>query len=459
MKHICKIALLLIVSVYTISIQAQERDWEKMLTQTVEIANPVYMPVVGVGMGYLNFFGDLKNNGSNPLMGSLAIKANVHAFIDQGKHYKFNLYVMLTMPGATPLTVNQRNYSVPAQNFNFASDMYMIGLNGHYDFDHFIKKTAPIRPYISVGGELLSFSSKSDKFGYYYDSKGIKHDKVAYNYWTDGTIRNVPQSDERQSYLMERDNVFETDLRSDSSNTETYSQNIFAIPLEFGVDFTVSNRTNVRLGYAYHYTFSKYIDNIKNASGSDAIGYTYISLHFDLFSDPKVKQQQLLLAMIDEEGFDNMYDDEDGDGVRDVIDLCPRTPNDVPVDTAGCPFDGDQDRVPDYMDKDKNTLPGAIVGRDGIEIPDAQVWDVLNQEALPRDQVEMYISIMNSLAAGSGRKNGSVEIPEKFLSLDADKDGYISFDEVLKTIDAFFDFDTDLSTQDIYELNDFFFAQ
>ena len=31
--------------------------------------------------------------------------------------------------------------------------------------------------------------------------------------------------------------------------------------------------------------------------------------------------------------------------------------------------------------------------------------------------------------------------------------------EVLKTIDAFFDFDSDLTTQDIYELNDFFFSQ
>ena len=454
-----KYIILLIFSTLSFTISAQERDWEKMLTQTVEIANPVYMPVLGVGVGYLNFFGDVKNNGSNPFMGNLAFKVNVHAFIDPAKHYKVNLYAMLTIPGATPLTVNQYDYKVPQNNKNFSSDLYMIGINGHYDFDHFIKKTAFVRPFVSIGGELLSFNSKTDKLGKYFDGK-VWHTDVAYNYWNDGTVRNVSQGgSETQSYLMERDGTYETDLSSDTSYTsEKYSQNVFAIPVEFGLDFTISNRTNIRLGYAYHYALSKYIDGI-GGSSFDKIGYTYVSLHFDLFSDPKVKQQQLLLAMIDEEGFDNMYDDEDGDMVRDVLDNCPHTPKGIPVDTLGCPYDEDRDGVADYLDKEKNTSPGAIVDRDGVEIPDSQVWDVLNLEALPREQVELYLSTLSNLGAGSGRRMGKVEIPDKFKSLDLDKDGYISFDEVLKAIDAFFDFDTDLTTQDIYELNDFFFAQ
>ena len=431
-------------------------DWESKLNTIITVENRVYMPIVGVGVGYLNFFGDVKNNISNPLMGSLAFKANVHAYIDDARYYKFNIYVMATIPGVTPLTVNQRDYSNPSKNYNFSSDMYMVGLNAHYDFEHFIKKTKPIHPYISLGGEFLSFNSKTDLYGFYYDKLGVKHDQVKYNYWKDGTIRSVPQLDERPNYIVERDGVYETNLSSDSA---AYSKNVFAIPIEFGLDFKVAERLNIRFGYVYHYTFSEFIDNIKNKNGFDAVGYTYVSLHFDLFSDPEAIRQRQAIAFLDEEGYDNLWDDEDNDGVRDPADMCPHTPSKVPVDTVGCPFDGDKDGVPDYNDKDKKSLPGAIVGRDGIEIPDAQVWDVLNQEALPRDQVEMYILAMNNLAAGSGRKNGRVEIPEKFKLLDADKDGYISFDEVLKTIDAFFDFDTDLSTQDIYELNDFFFEQ
>jgi hypothetical protein len=51
------------------------------------------------------------------------------------------------------------------------------------------------------------------------------------------------------------------------------------------------------------------------------------------------------------------------------------------------------------------------------------------------------------------------QIPQKFTKVDSDKDGYISFDEILDEIDDFFDFKTDLTSDDIYELNDFFFAQ
>jgi hypothetical protein len=160
------------------------------------------------------------------------------------------------------------------------------------------------------------------------------------------------------------------------------------------------------------------------------------------------------------ENFDlDLAGDEDGDIVEDINDRCLHTPSGVAVDSVGCPFDTDLDGVPDIEDKQKDTPKGAIVDRDGIEIPDDLVWTNLNQEALPRDQVEMYLQIMNNLGNGTGRRLGSVVIPDKFKSVDADGDGYVSFDEVLKTIDSFFDFDNDLTTQDIYELNDFFFSQ
>jgi len=58
-------------------LKAQELDWEKMLIEDVENVNPVYMPVVGIGVGYLNYFGDLRNNATSPLMGNLAVRANI----------------------------------------------------------------------------------------------------------------------------------------------------------------------------------------------------------------------------------------------------------------------------------------------------------------------------------------------------------------------------------------------
>jgi len=465
MKRLFNISVLLFALLFLIlfSNYSQERDWEKYLIEDVENINPVYKPVVGIAMGYLNFYGNVKNNISNPLNGSMALKINMHAFVDQAKHYKFNVYVMTTYITQTPLTVNQRSFTIPSKNFNFQTDFLIFGANIHYDFDHFIKKNSFVRPFISIGVEDVSFNSKANLFGKYFDGAAW-HDNVRYYYWTDGTVRNRPQSDERQSYFMGRDNSYETDMRSDTSlnNLGSYSQNTFAIPVEVGLDFNITNRTSIRLGYAYNFTFSKYIDYNKNITlnpGFDKFGYTYVSLHFDLFSDPKMLRLNRLLAMVEDNDIDVMFGDDDNDGVPDAIDKCPNTPKGVLVDSVGCPFDKDGDGVPDYLDKDNNSAPGAIVDQDGVEIPDANVWEVLSQEALPRPQVEMYLSLMNNLASGSGRKFGKAEIPPKFKALDLDGDGYISFDEVIKAIDAFFDFDSDLSTDDIYELNDFFFSQ
>jgi len=54
---------------------------------------------------------------------------------------------------------------------------------------------------------------------------------------------------------------------------------------------------------------------------------------------------------------------------------------------------------------------------------------------------------------------GDIEIPEKFKSVDNDNDGEISYEELLDTIDAYFNNESDFTANDIYELNDFFFAQ
>ncbi len=465
MKRLFNIQFLLFILLFSPAYKlfGQERDWEKYLIEDVENINPVYKPVIGVGMGFLSFYGNVNNNISNPLFGNMALKVNMHAYVDQPKHYKFNLYVMSTLFGQSPMTVRQRSYTTPDKNFSFQSDFLIFGANIHYDFDHFIKKTSFMRPFISIGLENVAFSSKADLIGKYYNPADGKWHASPYYYWTDGTVRNQPQANERQSYFVVTDNVYETDMRSDTTINDRghYSQNTFAIPLEAGLDFTISNRTSIRIGYSYHFTFSKYIDYNKNITknpGYDKLGYSYFSLHFDLFSDPKMLRLNKLLAMVEDFDYD-LLGDEDGDMVLDINDKCLHTPKGLAVDSVGCPLDSDGDGVPDYLDKQPNTPRGAIVDQDGVEIPDSVVWANLNLEALSRPQVEAYLATMQNLTGGSSRRLGKVEIPAKFKSLDLDGDGYISFDEVLKAIDAFFDFDSDLTTQDIYELNDFFFSQ
>jgi hypothetical protein len=150
-------------------------------------------------------------------------------------------------------------------------------------------------------------------------------------------------------------------------------------------------------------------------------------------------------------------DDEDNDLVPDRKDMCPHTPLGVAVDTLGCPLDADGDGVPDYLDKQPNTPKGAVVDDDGVQINPDDWGQFFNNPAINRSEVDAYIANSYGFSRYSGTSH--LEIPKKFKSIDKNGDGYISYDELLKGINDFFDFKSDLTTQDIYELNEFFFSQ
>ena len=57
--------------------------------------------------------------------------------------------------------------------------------------------------------------------------------------------------------------------------------------------------------------------------------------------------------------------DFDKDGVADNNDKCPNTPDGVSVDSTGCPMDFDKDGVPDNKDKCPNTKEGLAVDSTG----------------------------------------------------------------------------------------------
>jgi OOP family OmpA-OmpF porin len=60
--------------------------------------------------------------------------------------------------------------------------------------------------------------------------------------------------------------------------------------------------------------------------------------------------------------------DSDGDGVADDRDRCPDTPKAIQVGTDGCPPDGDSDGVPDYLDECPGTAADVKVDAKGCEV-------------------------------------------------------------------------------------------
>jgi len=129
----------------------------------------------------------------------------------------------------------------------------------------------------------------------------------------------------------------------------------------------------------------------------------------------------------------------------------------VTADSSGCPLDSDNDGIYDYLDKEQFSRTGAFVDDEGVEITEEDLIALLNKSmAVGRNEIDLYIRTPDSYA---GRRGSGLPIPDKFKQVDSDKDNYISFDEMLKEIDRYFDFESQLSATDIYELNSFFFSQ
>jgi hypothetical protein len=456
-----------LIPILTFGQRTEEEILDSLATKKKLFENPVYKPVIGLGYGVMNFYGEVHDNLRSPLMGTPAYKLNVATFLDKKHMFKTNFFMIIGT-----LTGNEHYVtSDTTRNWNFQSDIFTMGLNIHYDFGHFIKfnKTNWIRPFISIGFENIQFNSKTDL--YYNVRKNNSSEMITYpyHYWSDGTIRDVVQNQLGIGNIVGRDYVYETDLRDRNRNgLGSYPQNTFGIPLEVGIDFKISERVNLRLGSSWHYTFTDNIDDVsprgtvrKGDKWNDIFSFNYFSLHMDLFSDPtEIKVKDYAADVTDLMGDVFMAEDEDGDGVFDWYDKCPGTPfgMGVVVDADGCPVDTDKDGVSDYLDKEPNTPPGAIVDDNGVQIKPEDYAAKLSIEGINRKDVEAFLTMHKAQSRMKGRS--SVPIPPKFKSVDTDGDNYISFDELVKTINDFFDSPTTtFSTKDIYELQDFFFEQ
>ncbi len=451
---ILSLFIVLIIPV-TIHGQIEEEDeFDRMLREEVEVADPVYKPVLAFGVGSFRFMGDVNDFYSN-FLGSLpGYKFNVSTFIDNRRYYRLNFFMMYGN-----LSGNERCYIDLARNLNFRSEIINFGINAEYSFAHLIRRDRWIIPFVSAGVESFRFDSKGD----FYDDYG-----QPYNYWSDGTIRDMPENSPgaHESVVIQRNYVYETDLRSANLyGMGDYPQTAFAVPVDFGIDFRISDRVRMRAGSSVHFTFTDLIDNVSSNDNSargnrrnDRFSYSYITFHLDLFTDPKTYIIERMYADVDLDY--TMIEDADGDGVFDFWDLCPDTPPGVEVDEFGCPIDSDGDGVPDYLDLEPNTPRGAFVDEHGRQITPLEIAEELNrsENAVARDEIFTDpAGPAYDYRVYSGRSFDG--IPEKFKMLDIDGDGFISYEELIRAINMFFDGNTNLTVDDIYELNQFFFSQ
>jgi len=461
-KNLILVFAVIVTGIFPAYSQTEE-DIEAMLTKMVEVENPVRMPVLGVGAGYFSFFGNVNDAFRSYTVGQPGLRVNVSMFLTKETKKQIVRANLVFMTGN--LTGSQR-YVPPEpddhawlKNLNFKSNIYTFGVNCHYSFKPWIKGKV-FEPFISAGIETLQFDSKAN----YLNSELGEH----YYYWTDGTIRDGSEiTNKDNAKIISRDYQYETDLRTYTrDDLGKYSQFSVAIPVDIGIDFNVSYRITLRAATSLHYAFTDLIDGMsskatnldfKGKPGNNLFTFSYLSLHLDLFSSRKIVKEMLLTTEFEDEDLDLKYNDQDDDGVPDWWDECPDTPPSVEVDEQGCPFDSDGDGVPDYLDREPNSRPEAIVDEFGVEITENTVVELLNADAIRRNDVETYL-LMHKMQNRT-RRGDALPIPDKFKRVDVNGDGYISFDELLKTINDFFDGNSNFSPDDIKELNDFFFEQ
>jgi hypothetical protein len=329
----------------------------------------IFKPTIGLGTGMFSFYGDLySKHFQNPSVSRIAYDLGVsQRFTD---YLQFNFNVIFGRLGA-----NER-LTAKGRNLNFDSQIRAGGISLQYNFGNFLPKDRNASPYISVGIESFEFLSKTDL----YDAEGNK-----YNYWSDGTIRDLPENDANaiNAVELQRDYTYESDIRElNLDGFGKYAERSWAVPVGAGAIFKINDYWNFKIGATMHFTFTDYIDGVTSKSVGERAGNSQndnfmmssFSLHYNLgLKNKNGEEEEETGDFSDVDFFALDLSDFDKDGVPDSKDTCQGTPEGVPVDAKGCPLDDDEDGVPNNSDDELNTPKGMLVDTRGVQLNDSTI--------------------------------------------------------------------------------------
>jgi OOP family OmpA-OmpF porin len=146
----------------------------------------------------------------------------------------------------------------------------------------------------------------------------------------------------------------------------------FAPSIGAGAQYKINKKFNIQLEERYTFPVDQYLDGsrygkalgntVTSGGRNDAISYFSLSVNYNMSTKKKSVEPLYWINPLDHSYSELSYPrhmilpnpvlpDEDGDGVTDQFDKCPKTPAGLAVDAHGCPMDTDGDGVPDYKDK------------------------------------------------------------------------------------------------------------
>ena len=148
-----------------------------------------------------------------------------------------------------------------------------------------------------------------------------------------------------------------------------------------GIAFKVSRKFNIGLEHKGMIPFGRTADlfdadrnvNQPGTSYRDIPNYTNLRFNFNIGSDDKAEPlywvnplNQVIEDLTELKARPELdLTDSDGDGVIDMIDQDPDSPEGAEVDPRGIPLDSDDDGIPNYEDAEPYSPPGAVVDATG----------------------------------------------------------------------------------------------
>lgn len=322
-------------------------------------------PTLGLGAGMFAFFGDVgsQHAAHSPLLARPAF--DLRASVPLNDWLEAGLYALHGRLG-----VNERSL---ARSLNFESRVTVGGFQFRYNFHQFLNPDRVVEPFVTLGFESVEFLTKTDL----RDGQGR-----TYHYWSDGSIRDIAENSPLagQASVIQRDYVYESDVRElNADGFGKYPERTWAVPVGIGARMNLGGGFDFRIGTTMHFTLTDLVDGVtdesvgqrQGSSGNDRFLYSSFSLGYAIPIAPRTKRSKITPLNSEELDLIVLQDDEDGDGVKDMVDECPGTPTGVQVDVKGCPLDSDGDGVPDHADDEAGTAPGAMVDARGVTISDA----------------------------------------------------------------------------------------
>lgn len=221
-------------------------------------------------------------------------------------------------------------------------------------------------------------------------------------------------------------------------------------PFGIGAKYRINKNFSVNAEYCLRHTNSDKLDGyFRLLSENDDYSYLNVGVIYHLGKKEKVLEwnnpvadmyadldivkdkMDLLTKDSDKDGVADMFDrepdtpegvkvygdgtsvDSDGDGVPDYKDAEPFTPKGAKVDASGKEIDSDNDGIPDSRDLEPNTPKGTLVNNQGISIP-------VNQQA-------------NEQGGNSALNVGAGWLPSVFFELDK-SEIQTKYNETLATV-------------------------